>query len=542
MLPIMRAVWLSILAPLALAASNAQGDYSVSGTVRNSMTGEPIRGAVVTLITAPDVRGEFIPDGGIRTTISGSSGEYSFSGLANDQYNVTAQKPGFIPANYPDGDAPEASSGSSAQRHADILLAPLGVIEGTIVNQYGDPQNRVSVALFQLTISEGERNIQAFGLTKTTDDLGQYRFWDLQPGKYYLKVMNRAGGTHMYVGDGLAYFESWEGFHPVYFGGAADIDSATPVTIDKGSDAHADFKLTVEPAYRIRGSLENFTPHQTVTFELIQGEDNVAPSRVSLNGGTGQFEIVDVPSGQYLLRATQGIRGRAEIHVTVSGADLMSVSAALLPPATVKGTVRTIGSTPDNPSPEAIGIRTPRPGCSVALRSGEKQIVVPANSHWAPEFSIPNVFAGEYRVRVDCVGGYPLSVTSGSTDLLSTPVLTIQPGSDPPPIEIVMKAGGGSLHGKITTHPDHALGAILVPAFSASTGPRQIMPIFSADENSFEFFGQNLAPGDYTIYPVTDTSEFEYRNPAVLRTLTGGSSVRIEENKTTEVTLTGGGK
>ena len=50
----------------------------------------------------------------------------------------------------------------------------------------------------------------------------------------------------------------------------------------------------------------------------------------------------------------------------------------------------------------------------------------------------------------------------------------------------------------------------------------------------------NLAPGNYVVYEVPDgrLSGLEFRNPAVLRTLTGGIAVRIEDGKTTEITLT----
>ena len=39
------------------------------------------------------------------------------------------------------------------------------------------------------------------------------------------------------------------------------------------------------------------------------------------------------------------------------------------------------------------------------------------------------------------------------------------------------------------------------------------------------------------IYAFSDAGSVEFRNPAVLQSLTGGTSVRIEDGKTSEVKL-----
>jgi hypothetical protein len=536
----MRALRLLVSIPVALMALSPQGDYSLSGVVRNSVTGEPVKGAVVTLFKMPDT---FDRPPSQYSAVAGPNGEYSFTGLMTGNYSVSAQKPGFMAGSSEPDDRGIIEVPST--HAAAIKLTPLGVIEGTMVNQYGDPMRNVSVQLFQSQVMDGERTTTPQRPTKVTDDLGHFRFYDLAPGKYYVKAMNRAGGTSQYVGENAVRYDSWEGFRPVYFGGAPLMESATPVLLELGTQARADFKLSVEPTYKIRGSLENFAPHQaTAVFELLETDDNVAASRVSLNADTGRFEIDDVPTGQYTLRVTQGRLSRGEVRVAVNGGDTNGVSVGLVPAVTVTGSVRVDGARNSKEVVEFVNRFHTRPMCNISLRSGTQQSMpmgVPLVGN-GPEFTIPNVFAGQYEVRINCFGGYASSALAGGAGLLAEPTLTVSPGVVPPPIEITLKPGGGSAHAKLPDSSSEGQPALLlVPTFS-STGPviafgMMITQLGDAEEANGFGVG-NLAPGDYLAYALADANSVEYRNPTVLRNLGGGVSVRIEDGKTTEIALT----
>jgi hypothetical protein len=394
---------------------------------------------------------------------------------------------------------------------------------------------------------DGERTVTQLP-AKVTNDLGHFRFYDLLPGKYYVKAMNRAGSTSSYVGENAVRYDSWEGFRPVYFGGAPLMESATPVAIEAGTQARADFKLSVEPTYKVRGSLENFAPHEgALVFELFEGDDHVAASRVSLNADTGRFEIDDVPNGQYNLRVTQGRLSRGEVRVAVNGGDTNGVSVGLAPAVTVAGSVRVDGPIPENqenpPPAQFFNRRRGGPTCMISLRSGREQSMPMGGALLGngPEFTIPNVFAGQYEVRIQCRGGYAVSALAGGTDLLAQPVLTVSPGAAPAPIEVTMKPGGGSVHAKAPALPSDGgqPALLLVPAFS-STGP--VIGFGMQWDDAGEAAGMqesNLAPGDYLAYALADANAVEYRNPSVLRNLGGGVSVRVEDNRTTEIALPG---
>jgi hypothetical protein len=152
----------------------------------------------------------------------------------------------------------------------------------------------------------------------------------------------------------------------------------------------------------------------------------------------------------------------------------------------------------------------------------------------AETFAIQNIFPGAYRAQFWCTGGHVTSAMFGTNDLLSNPAIMIAPGETPPPIEVVMKFGGGTIHGKLTLDSAKDRAAVLaVPAFSSSTGP--VFRLVDDDDQEFEL--DSLAPGDYVLYAFSNFEGVEYRNPEMLKALTGGTSVHVDDGKTSEITL-----
>ena len=446
----------------------------------------------------------------------------------------------------------------------ELKLSPLGIIEGKVVDQNDEPLRGVNILALQVQINDGQRDTNA-PRSVATDDRGVYRLWNLQPGRYYIKAAGKSGGTYRYVGDGTPYYSSWQSFTPVYFGGGQTLDSATPILIEAGAKAAADFHLNLEPAYRIRGTLAN-VPSGTITFELLQGAEDVSASRTSLNATTGKFEVQDVTPGNYLLRATQEGKMRGETIITVSGRDVNDVSIALSPAVAVQGAVRVLGAPlkakqipgfdqaraaaagADAEQIDAMSDEDIEPNCNVSLHArsgGARSLSAPARRmrnaavQENGSFTIPDVLPGLYTVRIQCYGGYPTSVLSGGIDLLANPSLTIHPGAAPAPIEIQLKPGGGTLDGEFAVNPlPKTAGVLLVPAFN-STGP-MMLPVGADFESQDKIhFGQAfLAPGDYTAYAFSEWQQVEFRNPGFLQTLSGGESIRIEDGKEQKVSIT----
>lgn len=542
----------SALFSLSLLAQPA-GDYSISGVVINAQTGEPVKYALVTLMGFPkmDPSQQFDPakpPRPIQKSIqAGGGGEFQFTGLDKSRYIIRAEKPGFtviIPQGQPNMTHVDLTASISGLQ---LPLSPLGVIEGKVVDQNGEPLRGVNIVALQPRIEDGRRETDSVR-SVASDDRGLYRLWNLRPGRYYIKAAGKSGGTYRYVGDNTPNYSSWQSFTPVYFGGASTLDSATAIQIEPGSKASADLQLAIEPAFRIRGTLIN-APGSTVTFNLLRGTEDVSASRTSLNATTGTFEVQDVTPGAYVLRVTQAGKMRGEAKVTVNQADVDGVSISLSPAVAVRGTTKVLGEPGSDSNHGDEERRVIKPWCNVSLHEHGGSIrtiservrqLQTLRDQETGGFTVNDVLPGVYAVSIQCIGGYATSAMSGGVDLLANPNLVVQPGVAPAPIEIMVKPGGGELSGEFTVEavPKNA-GVLLVPALSESTGPVMLPVAYNpGSQGKSEFTLRWLAPGDYTVYAFSEWQQVEFRDPAFLQTITGGVSVRIEDGKQEHVTVT----
>jgi len=445
-----------------------------------------------------------------------------------------------------------------------------------VVDQDGEPLRGVNIVALQVQIEDGIKYTNSVR-SVATDDRGMYRMWNLNPGEYFLKAAGKSGGTTRYVGESSPYYSSWQGFAPVYFGGAKTLDSARAIQIGAGGKASADFALALEPAFKIRGTLAG-APSGTMTFELMQGSESVSASRTSLNSSSGKFEVQDVTPGAYTLRVEQEGKMRGEARVTVSDGDVDGVSISLAPAVTVEVEVNVIGTPlkmsqtpgfdqlmkslgvtgPEDDEIRAAANQVMEPLCTVSLQEpggnvkpGQRRKLatpllgvqadgsrtqVSGATAGGTETTIKDLLPGAYNVVVGCQNGYPASVLAGGVDLLDTPVLNIQPGATPAPIEVAVRPGGGLLTGSIDLDPlPEGTGLLLIPTSARSSGP--LMMHYSKGMPGFDFGQPFLAPGDYAVYALSDWQHREFRNPAFLKTLSGGVSVHIEDGKETQVTI-----
>lgn len=553
-----------VLAGTFVAALAAQGGhFSVGGIVVNAATGEPVKHALVTLSHfravprsvaegAPTQPGAPFRGPLTVSAMTDAFGTFRFDALDEGEYSVTAQKPQFtFGVRQPDAMAGLNHLHLTASRDdLRIPLSPFGVITGKVVDQDGQPVAHVNVIGVSVHIQNGYKQTRT-DRSAATDDRGVYRFWNVTPGRYYIKAAGRSGGTYTYQGDVPPWFTSDEGFAAVYSGGAQTLDATSPVVIEPGTEANSNVTVRLEPAYRIRGSLANLLPSPAAKFELFAGEEDTSASRVSINVNSGRFEIQDVVSGAYTLRATQG-KSVAEIPVKVAGGDVNGASMTLAPGVDVEVTYRVSGGPPaktgddDNDDSE--------PSCGATLHPATRRIgstySTPVNiigvdtgriGPNSPETRISGVLPGDYHVEIHCFGAYVGSAIFGSQDVLANPVITIQPSTQQPALDIVGQRGAGSVTGKVTMNGaagNQSFGILLVPQFSESPGPE--MGFTHPGENGdIEFEFENLAPGAYVALAFSKPNDEEYRSPDFLRSLSGGVPVQVTGGHEATLTLTG---
>ncbi len=307
MIPLLLALWLG---PQDKTAEKC----AVSGTVVDLATQEPLAKVELTLEGFPGLK---------PATISDDQGRFSLVDLDPGDYHLYGKRTGYIETAY--GAKTANTSGAvihliAGQSLADLALRliPGGVISGTVRDSDGEPLEEAHLVLARRTYESGELRIEAFDSTDT-DDLGQYRFRKLSPGKYFVTAekhpIDENNADHSRPSSGMRY-ESVTTLYP----GVADFAAAIPIEVTVGARVSgADIKLLRKPAFRVSG--------RVISTEAVGGQElALFPAGVPesmrdlylktwVRSDDGGFVFDRVPVGGYVLETRGGLPGSMRIEV-----------------------------------------------------------------------------------------------------------------------------------------------------------------------------------------------------------------------------------
>lgn len=471
--------------PAQAAAATPKARYPLSGSVVNSVTGEPIRRA---LVRAGD------PEGHVAFT--GPDGRFHMEGVPEGQIVVTAQKPGFF-----DEYSKQLHYSTIGPDTGDVLvkLIPEGRIQGRIRDDNDEPIEGLQIQLLRQQIIQGKRIWQPSQMVSTNEE-GIYRLEDLPPGHYIVSTRLHPFGDVMIDGRPVP-----EMYPAEYYPNAPEFSSAQPLDLQPGQEAQADFSIAPVHAFHISGTVAGGRNFIQANVESSGPEQ--FPDGFAVNPRTGKF-VATVPAGSWTLHFTTGGGGQdsmesAEQAVNVSGSDIEGLRIQFEP--AVSFPVRILNS-PAGP---------PRVQIQLIPKNNQRlmgQLIARPSPGDPQSLSFRNIPPGTYRVSIHSFGNVCIgSVMSGSIDL-SRDDLTIMRGAAPEPIEITLLDNCATISG--TVHSDGAplKGSVLLIPDSAQA-EAQIGSIQA--DGSFSW--PNLSPGTYHLYAFSDISDLEYANPDAMR-------------------------
>src|SRR5258708_5167357 len=229
---------------LAVAWCQPLGRGTISGSVVEGENNNPIRKAVVTLTLQGTPRRW-------ATARTDGSGRFQFEGLPAGKYDLRAAKANEGAAIYGADSVRELSdliTLSDGQTRNGIILRFFrrGSISGHVYDSDGEPVLGMNVSLLRPGRDLGAPVLFNFRDAQT-DDRGEYRIGNLDPGKYYLRANPGPQRGTPTPGRQTMLVEQ-------YFGGARDSQDASPIYL-RGAESLAglDFHLIPEAAVDIRG-------------------------------------------------------------------------------------------------------------------------------------------------------------------------------------------------------------------------------------------------------------------------------------------------
>lgn len=527
----------AVLLVIALPAQPDDGvndKFTVTGSVVDSVTGEPIRRALVQVMQ--------------RSGFTDDQGHFQFTGMTPTSGGwIQARKPGYF-SEQEIGRASRGVTLSANMEPLTIKLVPQSIVHGRIISSSGEPLEQVPVRLMSLAMRNGHKawNSRSFA---STDENGQYRFANLMPGTYVLSAgpLVQHAGSEPAAGDEAAAPNA-SGYPTVYYPGVPDMNAAAPLNLAPGQQATADFNLTAGPVYKVAGTVVGAAAGQGVSLQAYSQSGDALPIATRhRRSANGQF-VAYLPAGMYVLKANSygpnGQVSEGRINLTVAG-DLNDLTLTMQPsmeiPVEVRREDRTSsassGAGGAGPSAVGRGIRDAGPMVTVHLvptAPGMNDLFATMGVVPHKDFAIRNVEPGRYTAELTPVGNwYVFSAQYGQQNLLADD-MNIVAGSVTAPIEIVLRDDVASLTGTVK-RADGSETSARVLVISANS--KRVLRTLSCAPNSEFNLGQ-MAPGEYLVVALDNVDNVESSNPEVLQSyLSQATRVSLSPSQQSRVEL-----
>lgn len=492
---------------------------TVSGVVVNSITGEPVRRALV------QVSGGFP---GVTSALTDSEGRFQLPDVPESDVSIVARKPGFF------GDQELHSEGfqlplihiSSRSEPLLLKLLPEAIISGRVATTQGEPLEDTPVHILRQGILDGRKRWESYNQVNADED-GQFHLANLQPGTYLLSagptqiVARRTGATRMGA--------NREGIGSLYYPGVTDFEAATPLTVTGGQQLETDFAVKLEPLLSVSGAVTGASAIGT-SLQVTTRSGEILSVPMTYDVQSGKFET-QVPPGSYVMQLRivnpPGPELGADVPLTVHS-DLDGVKLVPVPLLNMPVRVAAHHAAADTVADNAVVAsfeaqrRPPSSGAlpvqmvqihliptELRLQSQEFQAGVnPADN----SFVIPNITPGNYSVEVLPIPPwYVQSATSGNTDLLRED-LVITAAHNPEPMDVVLRDDGASVSGIVLADGQPAPASILLIPDQSSSEHARLMLAGRGGEFQFD----RIPPGDYKLLAFDSLDTLEYRNPEAI--------------------------
>jgi len=503
---------------------------SVQGAVVKSTTGEGIKRITVQLTPI---------GGGLQPylTLTEDNGRFIIRDVAPGRYAIFASGNGYSEEAHRKGKGNtqttilDLTPGKSVTG-ITIRMVPPGVITGTVYDEDGDPVTRAQVRALRVVGFGVQRKLGGVDSAQT-NDLGEYRIWGLQPGKYLVAVSYQPPPSNQVQPTDEVYLPT---FHP----STADTSQASVVEVEAGAETSGiDVDLRQAHAVMVRGRIMVDGPVKSLRGIYVslmprasEGGYSLADYSGSVQNDSGDFEIRGVPPGPYNITAfwSDGRRQLgARVPVEVSNANLEGVTLVLGSPLMVTGTIRVEGGNPFEFTRLGLILQPIDGGMG-----GRNAQIKPDGT-----FVVQDVFDGSYRVRVL---GYPdeyyvKSVRAGGSEVLESG-LTVSRSQPPARLEIVLSPDGGRVEGTVLKEQVPVGRAWVVLAPDPAHRDRVEMYTMKETDMLGRFSLVGMPPGDYTLFAWEPVQGTNYTDPGFFETFEGlGKPIHVEEGQRQVVQL-----
>lgn len=493
---------------------------SLEGIIVDAATGAPVPDKTVILE---------LPASEKRQARTGKDGRYSFSQHFTGSCRIsTPAENGYLRAS-----KRIMCAAGQQLSNVDLRINKGAVIAGRVFNAARIPVVGATVHVRMEGYRDGRPQLLA-SYSRSTDDLGGFRFANLYPGSYIVNVTPRplefyqpmsvvpVAKVDPVIRDAITYYPN-----------SLTAESAASIAVRPGevweqvdlvmlrADSVCVSTTLVPPAASAPKNWLGVTLWEA--YPMSQSKVAIGRFRSS-----GLVEVCGITPGAYQLTATTRTSSGRTLFglqpVLVSGSEAVRLpDTALQPLQPVAGRVVVAKETLANSD---VGTRPP-PAIEVSLepktrpRWGAESLT--ARSSASGGFLIPATMIDDYWVTISGLPDayYVKAVYAAARNVYATGLHTAS-GE----LEVILGADGPSLSGAVTDDDNHAIAdatVILVPAAGAANlAPNQILTAATDPNGRFRFTG--MPPGDYALAAIVGVPRGQTTSPAAIEAARSSST------------------
>lgn len=520
-----------------------QQGVPIAGVVVDAVTGTPVARATVTLQPAQT-------GSQAHPALSNERGEFVFRDIPAGAYSMTAARNGYVHGGYgrrgPNGpEIPFVVDPAHPPEPVRMQLTPASAISGRIIDPQGSPYPYVQVQALKVAYRESVRTLDVVSIV-STNDLGEYRLWNLPPGQYVISAQAgliratilpamRSSAPPLpgaIIVDPAARLvltssqdpanagqlrQALEGSRraTAYYRNAANGLAATVIDLRPGADVGGiDFiagavqtvPVTIKAPEAGANLRLSILPYLQGTLTI----NNSLPTPPAFEMAPGSYTIAAVGTDS----ANRPVAGYAA--VTVNPLNPATVSIPMFPSSEVSGSLAVEGGSADNSV--ALRFRRVPPG----------GLADPATLSIRGAFNVKEGFLeGAYTVEATGLenvssGAFVKSVTVGGTTLEDN---TFHAGRDPiQDMEILIGTRGARIEGTAFGTNGEALSNVAVVLVPERRG---LIGLYKSSftDAAGKYFFEGVAPGMYKVFSWEDVEPGNWFNPDFLRAFEDSGSV-----------------